>query len=265
MAKPLVTICVPTRNRVASLKKSIQKILDQDYTPLEIIISDNASTDGTEAFCEELERSDHRVRYVRHPKNIGLHGNLNFCLGSGDGEFLCIFHDHDDHEANIVSTYVAFLCEHLDVGLVCSDWELIDEEGRSLGTRTHDVKPVTPGLEYIERATRSGRSSIGIPGAMIRREALGTVRFVDDAPWVTATSQFGSRLPSGGRWGTLTDSCGVGRKANSRRVLERSHRWHSSTTRTSCIIAKRTWNVGLNMARRWLAGNRISDGTYFGR
>ena len=182
MAKPLVTICVPTRNRVASLKKSIQKILDQDYTPLEIIISDNASTDGTEAFCEELERSDHRVRYVRHPQNIGLHGNLNFCLGSGNGEFLCIFHDHDHHEANIVSTYVAFLRQHLNVGLVCSDWELIDEEGRFLGTRTHDVKPVTPGLEYIERATRSGRSSIGIPGAMIRREALGTVRFVDDAP-----------------------------------------------------------------------------------
>ena len=182
MANPLVTICVPTRNRVASLKRSIKKILDQDYTPLEIIISDNASTDDTEGFCEELEKSDHRVRYVRHQQNIGLHGNLNFCLGSGDGEFLCIFHDHDDHDATIVSTYVTFLSQHPDVGLVCSDWELIDEEGRCLGARAHDVESVTPGLEYIERTIRSGRSSIGIPGAMIRRAALGSVRFVDEAP-----------------------------------------------------------------------------------
>ena len=182
MANPLVTICVPTRNRVASLERSIQKILDQDYTPLEIVISDNASTDDTEAFCRDLERSDPRVSYVRHSHNIGLHGNLNFCLGSGAGEFLCNFHDHDDHEPTIVSTYVAFMREHPGVGLVCSDWELIDEEGHCLGAREHDVDPVMPGMEYIERTIRSGRSSIGIPGAMIRRSALGSVRFVDEAP-----------------------------------------------------------------------------------
>jgi hypothetical protein len=182
MVNPLVTICVPTRNRVASLDKSISNILRQDYASIEVIISDNASSDGTEAFCRDLQRSDSRVTYVRHPRNIGLHGNLNFCLSAGAGEFLCNFHDHDHHHHAIVSTYVAFLLQHPDVGLVCSDWELIDEEGRCLGARDHDVEPVMLGLDYIERTIRSGRSSIGIPGAMIRRSALGSVRFVDSAP-----------------------------------------------------------------------------------
>ena len=182
MAKPLVTICIPTRNRVGALRKSVKPILNQDYASVEIIISDNDSNDGTEVFCRELERLDHRVRYIRQPRNIGLHGNLNFCLGAGHGEFLCLFHDHDDHDLAIVSTYVAFLLDHPDVGLVCSDWELIDEAGSRVGVRDHDVEPVMPGLEYIERTIRSGRSSIGIPGTMIRRSALGSIRFVSEAP-----------------------------------------------------------------------------------
>ena len=180
--KPLVTICVMTWNRMATLPASLQKILDQDYAPLEIIICDNASSDGTEAFCRSVAASDPRVTYVRHPQNIGLHGNLNFSLGSGMGKYLCVFHDHDVHAPNIVSTYVEFMERHADVGLVCSNWELIDEQGNFLGARDQDVPAVMPGMEFIERTIRSGRSSIGIPGAMIRREALGAIRFVPDAP-----------------------------------------------------------------------------------
>jgi glycosyltransferase involved in cell wall biosynthesis len=179
---PLVTICVPTRNRVASLRKSLESILGQDYPAIEVIISDNASTDGTDAFCRELAAPDTRIRYIRHDRNIGLHGNHNFCLGAGTGEFLCVFHDHDDRDLSLVSTYVAFLQAHPDVGLVCSDWELIDDAGRRLGPRDHDVDSVTPGLQFIERTIRSGRSAVGIPGTMIRRAALGSIRFIDAAP-----------------------------------------------------------------------------------
>lgn len=179
---PLVTITVPTRNRALTLRRSLETFLGQDYSPIEVIISDNGSTDGTEALCCDLERRDPRVRYVRHAENIGLHGNLNFCLASGEGEFLCIFHDHDDHDLTLISTYVAFLRAHPDVALVCSNWELINEEGRVLGIRDQDVPPVTPGMEFIERTIRAGRSAVGIPGAMIRRSAIGAARFVADAP-----------------------------------------------------------------------------------
>ena len=182
MATPLVSICVPTRNRAPSLAESLQSILGQTYSPLEILISDNASEDGTEALCRELASHDPRVRYVRHPRNIGLHGNHNFCLDEAQGEFVCLFHDHDVRDAQIVSRYMAFLAEHPDVGVVCSDWALIDDTGRTIGVRDHAAPAVTQGLDYITQTMRSGRSSIAIPGAMIRRSALGAARFVDDAP-----------------------------------------------------------------------------------
>ncbi len=178
----LVSICVPTRNRAAGLRRSLESIRGQDYSNLDILISDNASDDQTEVVCRELAAADCRVRYVRHARNIGLHGNHNFCMDQARGEFLCVFHDHDSRDRRIITKYVAFLDEHPSVGVVCSDWELIDDTDARIGVRDHAVQSVTPGYEYIEQTIRSGRSSIGIPGAMVRRAALGDARFGLDAP-----------------------------------------------------------------------------------
>lgn len=181
-SNPLVSICVPTRNRGASLRESILNIGQQDYSPIEILISDNASDDDTERVCHELMSEDPRIRYVRHPQNIGLHGNHNFCMDQGRGEFLCIFHDHDEHLPGQVREYVAFLQKHPRVGVVCADWNLIDDAGREIGVRDYHVSEVTAGFDYIEQTMRSGQTSIGIAGAMARRSALGDIRFVIDAP-----------------------------------------------------------------------------------
>jgi glycosyltransferase involved in cell wall biosynthesis len=179
---PLVSICVPTRNRAASLRESLKSICAQDYSPIDIVISDNCSEDDTEQVCRELIRQDARIRYVRHDRNIGLHGNHNFCFDAARGEFICIWHDHDARELGLVRDYVTFFAQHPKVGVVSSDWDLIDDAGDRIGVREHDVKAVTPGLEYIDRTIRSGRTSIGIPGAMVRRSALGEARFEPDAP-----------------------------------------------------------------------------------
>ena len=182
MTAPLVSIGVPTRNRAASLRESLTNICGQDYAPIEILVSDNCSQDDTEQVCREVMRQDSRIRYVRHERNIGLHANHNFCIDESRGEFLCIFHDHDVRDVRIVSEYVSFFARHPQVGVVCSDWDLIDDAGRQIGVRNHNVKTVTPGLEYIEQTIRSGRTSVGIPGAMVRRAALGEARFEPDAP-----------------------------------------------------------------------------------
>jgi glycosyltransferase involved in cell wall biosynthesis len=181
-AKPLVSICMPTRNRGASLRDSVRNICAQDYPNLDIFISDNASEDDTESVCRELMREDPRIRYVRHPVNIGLHGNHNFCMDQGRGEFLCIFHDHDRRVPGLVSEYVAFLQQHRNVGVVCSDWDLIDDAGERIGIREYPVKAVTRGMDYIDETMRTGQASIAIAGAMARRSALGSIRFVLDAP-----------------------------------------------------------------------------------
>jgi glycosyltransferase involved in cell wall biosynthesis len=182
LAKPLVSIGIPTRNRAASLREGLKSICAQDYAPLEIVISDNASEDNTGDVVRELMRADDRIRYVKHDRNIGLHANHNFCMDAARGEFVCVWHDHDVRDASIISQYITFFDAHPRVGVVCSDWDLIDDDGNRIGVRDHAVDAVTPGFEYIDQTIRSGRTSIGIPGAMVRVDALGDARFTPDAP-----------------------------------------------------------------------------------
>jgi glycosyltransferase involved in cell wall biosynthesis len=180
MTRPLVSICVPTRNRAGYLRESLASIRAQDYEPLEIVISDNGSDDETQELCLKAAAEDDRIRYVRQPQPLGLYANHNFCIDAARGELLCFFHDDDDRVPELVRTYVDFLTAHPDVGVVSSDWDLIDDDGRWIGAREYRVPAVTPGLQYIERTLRAGRSSVGCPGAMIRRSALGDIRFDED-------------------------------------------------------------------------------------
>jgi len=182
MGSPLVSICVPTHNRAAALRESMKSICAQDYAPLDILISDNCSSDETEQVCREIAERDPRVRYVRQPYNIGLYGNHNFCIDEARGEFFGIFHDHDERSPQIVSRYVEFLRRHPDVGVVCSNWELIDDSGSVIGVRDYPVEEILPGLEFISQTIRSGRSAVGIPGALVRRAALGDIRFDEQCP-----------------------------------------------------------------------------------
>lgn len=182
MIKPLVSVGIPTRNRAALLKESLRTICAQDYSPLEILISDDASTDGTEELCRAIAGMDPRVRYVRHAKPLGLYGNHNWCINESQGQFLCLFHDDDLHHPQLISESMALLLRHPEVGIVCSNWELLDDDGHQIGVRDHQVPEVMPGLEYISRTMRRGQSSIGCPGATIRKSALGTVRFREDGP-----------------------------------------------------------------------------------
>lgn len=182
MNKPLVSICVPTYNRAAMLAKSLATICAQDYSPLEILISDDASTDDTEQLCRKLAENDPRIRYVRQERRLGLYPNHNYCIDESRGDFLCLFHDDDQHHPQLISESMAFLLKHPEVGIVCSNWDLIGEEGNQVGVRDHDVPDVMPGLDYIGRTMRLGQSFIGCPGAVIRRSTLGTTRLREDGP-----------------------------------------------------------------------------------
>lgn len=181
-AMPLVTICVPTRNRAALLRTALPTILRQDYPRLEFLLSDNCSSDDTESVCRAIAAGDSRVRYVRHTTDIGLYGNHNFCLDQASGEYVALWHDDDEHDRSLISRFVAFMTAHPSAGVVSAACNLIDDDGAPLGVRDDDVPSVMPGFDYIARTYASGQSILKIPGALIRRSALGAVRFEEQGP-----------------------------------------------------------------------------------
>ncbi|WP_428897642.1 Glycosyltransferase involved in cell wall bisynthesis [Parelusimicrobium proximum] len=81
MAKPLLSICIPTYNRASFLEIALASLVSQkaflESDDIEIVISDNASTDGTQQICESYaQKFPSKFLYHRNPENIG--GDLNF-------------------------------------------------------------------------------------------------------------------------------------------------------------------------------------------
>jgi glycosyltransferase involved in cell wall biosynthesis len=102
-APVLVSIGLPTYNRAGMLRRSIVSALAQDHGNIELLISDNASTDETEAICREFAAADTRVRYVRHPKNLGPTPNFLYALNESCGEYFMWLCDDDWLDSNYVS------------------------------------------------------------------------------------------------------------------------------------------------------------------
>ena len=94
-AVPRLSIGLPVYNGEKYLAEALEALLGQSYEDFELIISDNASTDGTAGICCRYEKQDSRVRYVRQPRNIGLVPNHNFVVGLARGE-LFQWAAHDD-------------------------------------------------------------------------------------------------------------------------------------------------------------------------
>jgi glycosyltransferase involved in cell wall biosynthesis len=105
----LVTVGIPTFNRAPLLLRSINSLLGQTHEALEIIISDNASTDGTEDLCRELAANDRRIRYVRQVKNIGGTENFNYCLSVARGKFFMWLGDDDWIDPEYISVCLTTL------------------------------------------------------------------------------------------------------------------------------------------------------------
>ena len=84
---PIVTIGLPVFNGAATLAAALETLVRQDYPNLQIIISDNASTDGTFAICEEFARGDPRIRIIRKQVNEGAVANFRTVLDAAEGEF----------------------------------------------------------------------------------------------------------------------------------------------------------------------------------
>ena len=100
---PLVTIAIPTYNRSDGyLREALQSALNQSYGNIEIIVSDNCSTDGTEKYISDI--GSRIIRYYRQDTPLKPNGNFNFCLNNALGSYFLLLHDDDIIDYDFVST-----------------------------------------------------------------------------------------------------------------------------------------------------------------
>jgi len=127
--EPLVTVGVPTYNRAKTVRNAIESVLNQDYANIELVISDDASTDGTQAVCEGFARQDERIKYIRQDQNLGMSANFQAVLKEAEGEFFMWLSDDDWLDRAYLNHCVEFLRAHPDYVLASGRMRHDGEDG----------------------------------------------------------------------------------------------------------------------------------------
>ena len=191
MTAPLVSVVVPVYNRAGMLSDAIESIVAQDYDPIEIVVVDDGSEDGS----FDVARSFHTVKCLRQP-NAGAATARNAGIAEATGEYVTFLDSDDLMRPSKVSTQMRYLGEHPEISCVLTFQEVL------LGA---DV----PSPSWMQSAAQSGSSAnvdgsgAGYPDAqaltaLVRRSAAEPVGWFDPTMVVSDDVDWLMRLRAAG-------------------------------------------------------------------
>lgn len=198
-AGALVSIGMPVRNGERVIAEAVQTVLSQDHENLEVVISDNASGDGTEEICRALAGSDPRVRYHRQPRNIGLLGNFRHTIQLARGTYFKWVGDDNRLEPSYLSRCLEVFAEDDRLLLVTTRQLLVDSgaQNGSYPRRLASDSPVERFEEMLNLLTAGQLLLDPIYGVMCRDTAVAIPR----RNMLREDEIFAAKLALAGPWG----------------------------------------------------------------
>lgn len=174
-ATPRVSIGLPVYNGENYLREALNSLLAQTLEDFELIISDNASADATEDICREYAARDHRIRYIRQPRNMGAIPNQSFVFDQAVGQYFKLAAHDDLYHPELLEACVDVLDSQPDVVLCHADMAYIDASGELIRNYDYALKTDAP------RAPARFRSLLYADGGddeygVVRREVLRRVK-----------------------------------------------------------------------------------------
>lgn len=182
--KALISIIVPVYNTEEYLQKCVQSVLKQSYPYFELLLVDDGSRDGSAEVCKALCDADQRVRFLPQPHR-GVSATRNAGIDAAKGEYI-FFLDSDDTIYPRILEALVELCEstgaalatevyrHIETTDVHSYMDSLDVESNTVWEYTYMDNPEAL-RQFSSR--ENGYNFHGIGGKMVRRNALGTLRF----------------------------------------------------------------------------------------
>lgn len=171
LSLPLVTIAIPTYNRVQTyLPLALASALGQTYSNLEIVVSDNCSTDSTATFVGS--KKDPRIRYYRQSVALPPNDNFNYCLKQARGDYFLLLLDDELLDPDFVSTCVEAAAGQSGTGLIRTGLRVIDANGSVV----HQVVNNVQGLDVSDffLGWFAGKTTLYLCNTLFRTECLRT-------------------------------------------------------------------------------------------
>jgi glycosyltransferase involved in cell wall biosynthesis len=132
---PKISVLIPSFNYAHYLPAAIQSVLSQSFVDLELIITDDCSTDGSRGIAEEWTRIDDRVAVVAHDTNRGLSAARNSGFAKSSGSLIALCDADDIWSVDKLKVQLECFHKQPDVGVVHSDAIVIDSKGNPTGQR----------------------------------------------------------------------------------------------------------------------------------
>jgi glycosyltransferase involved in cell wall biosynthesis len=192
MTPPRVSVLTPTFNYARYLPEAIESVLQQDFRDFELLISDDASTDGSAEIIRRYAAKDERIRFKIHSRNLGMVANWNWCLSEARGEYVkFLFGDDRLACAEALSQLVGLLDENPSAVMAVSPRYLLDENSRVIGRADDLGRPgLRVGTRVIAQCLARQCNLIGEPSALLFRRCdagrgfnPGYRQFVDEEMW----------------------------------------------------------------------------------
>jgi glycosyltransferase involved in cell wall biosynthesis len=236
-----VSIAVPAFNAERYIAKCLESLLAQTFTDFELVISDNASTDGTEDICRRYAAKDSRIRYVRRSTNIGGPANFRYVFELCSGKYHKWAAADDYWAPTFLEKAVAVLDAHPDVVLCYPTSRLVgpDDETLSDYEDNLDLQADSPRQRFNDLYRLIGLCNA--PYGLIRRDAMSRTRLF--GPEVNSDTHFLAELSLYGKFYLLRE----------RLFFRRMHEGCSSWRRDSEEHQRNYYDPG----RRFLFGLHI--------
>ena len=184
---PRVSFGLPVWNGEASIRRCLDSLLAQDFTDFEVVVSDNASTDGTSQILSEYAARDPRIRVSRNPENIGQIENVNLVFRQSRGEYFRWIGVTDWLEPHYASRCVEALDADPGAILVTTYFRIHRKDGTS---RYEEYRGERPDSERPERRFArmlwfylAGDAKYDPIYSLIRRDALERTHLIWMMDW----------------------------------------------------------------------------------
>ncbi|HQV12096.1 MAG TPA: glycosyltransferase family 2 protein [Nitrospira sp.] len=148
---PLLSVLMTTFCTADRVRSAIRSILGQTYKNIELIVVDDASTDGTGEIVQEIAREDARVKYLRMPCNVGTYVAKSIAFEHSRGEFVTC-HDSDDWSHPLrFEKQIQPLLENQRLVATTSQWVRIQDDGVFYARPVHPLARLNPASPLFRR------------------------------------------------------------------------------------------------------------------
>ncbi len=175
-ADPLVTIVIPTWNRLRLVQEAVASVIAQTYSRWELVIVDDGSTDGTPDRLRSLGDDRIRVLVCSHAGNVGRLRNLGAAAGSGE---LIAFLDSDDVWLPRKLELQVGALRHSTAGWCYTRFELMDSQGCAVAMRAGEFQPLSGN---IIRELLTTTACVAMPTLIVRRALFDAVGRFSEEP-----------------------------------------------------------------------------------